>query len=391
MRIVTFLSVILVAACVGCQTSRALKGPIPASPAIGLEDERTERIGKVIRETMHQEKIPGLSIAVVEHGQIVWAQGFGWRDVQRRLPVDVDTQFQAGSISKPLTALGILVLNASGEVDLDTNVNVYLRGWQLNNPFTNQPVTLRELLCHRAGMVPHGFIGYDEYERVPSLLEILNQQNFSLLNSPIKVVQPPGSVYRYSGGGYCVVQKVVEDVTHKPFEDAMSELVLKPIGMSRSNFQQPPLDTNNIACGYGSWMALLGGGRWFVYPQKAAAGLWTTPQDLARFIISVQEAQAGRTTGPVSPAVAHEYLKPHFDPWQGAGVQLDGSGDHRGFFHAGENVGYVACFGATVSMDRGWVIMTNESKGKFAPILNSIVQEFGWKEKNDGAPPAGSP
>lgn len=384
MRIFTLLPVIMVAVCVGCQTSRALKEPIPASKAIGIEDERTERIGRVIRETMRIERIPGLSIAVVERGRVVWAQGFGWRDVKRRLPVDVDTQFQAGSISKPLTALGILVLSASGEVDLDTNVNVYLRGWQLNNPFTNHPVTLRELLCHRAGMVPSRFIGYDEGERVPSLSEVLKERHFSLLNGPIKVVQPPGSVYCYSGGGYCVVQKVVEDVAHKPFEDAMSDLVLKPIGMNRSNFQQPPQDTNNIACGYGSLMALLGGGSWFVYPQKAAAGLWTTPQDLARFIISVQEAQAGRTTGAISPAVAHEFLKPQFDPWQGIGIRLDGSGEDRGFYHAGENVGFVARFGATVSMDRGWVIMTNDRKPKFAPILNSIVHEFGWKGKDNG-------
>lgn len=385
MRIVTSLLVVSVAVCAGCQTSRALKEPIPASPAIGIKDERTERIGRVIQETMRQEKIPGLSIAVVEHGTIVWAQGFGWRDVQRRLPVDTNTQFQAGSISKPLTALGVLILNASGKVDLDTNVNVYLRDWQLSNKFTNDPVTLRELLCHRAGVVPVQYIGYGEDERIPSLLEVLSQRHFSMLNNgPVKVVDPPGSVYRYSGGGYCVVQKVVEDVTHEPFEEAMSKLVLNSMGMSRSNFQQPPQDTNNIACGYGSLVALLGGGRWFVYPQKAAGGLWSTPQDLARFIICVQAAQSGRTAGPVSPAIAREFLKPHFDPWQGAGVRLDGSGEDRGFFHAGKSVGYCAHFGATVSRDRGWVIMTNSRKDNFTPILNAIIQELGWKRKGDG-------
>jgi CubicO group peptidase (beta-lactamase class C family) len=275
-------------------------------------------------------------------------------------------------------------LNAAGKAELDTDVNGYLKDWQLRNPFTNHPVTLRQLLCHRAGMVPHGFAGYSEHRPTPSLVEVLNKRHFSLLNGPIKVAQPPGSGYRYSGGGYCVVQKAVEDITCEPFDAAMSELVLQPMGMSRSSFQQPPQDTNNIACGYGRLKALLGGGRWFIYPQKAAAGLWTTPQDLAQFIIAVQAAHSGRTNGPVSPAIAQEFLKPHFDPWQGAGIGLDGSGKDQGFFHGGENLGYFARFGATVSMDRGWVIMSNAQKDRFTPILNAVVQEFGWKRKGDG-------
>lgn len=384
MRILFFIAAVLAGLSAGCQTGRALKASIPASEPLGLHDERTERIGQVVRETMRKEGIAGCSVAVIDHGQLVWAQGFGWRDVKRRLPVDTDTQFQAGSISKPLSALGVLALNASGKADLDTNVNRYLKGWQLRNGFTNHPVTLRELLCHRAGMVPHGFAGYSEHTQAPSLVEVLDQRHFSLLNGPIKVVHPPGSSYRYSGGGYCVVQKVVEDITGEPFETAMSHLVLQPLGMSRSSFQQPPQDTNNVACGYGTLKALLGGGRWFIYPQKAAAGLWTTPQDLARFIIAVQTAHSGTTTGPISPAIAQEFLKPHFDPWQGAGILLDGSGQGQGFFHGGETLGYFARLGASVSIDRGWVIMSNAQKDKFTPILKAIVEDFGRKRKGGG-------
>ncbi len=145
MRIIPGILIVLVAVCAGCQTSRALKGPIPASQAIGIDDERTDRIGKAIRETMRKEKIPGLSIAVVEHGTTIWAQGFGWRDVKRRFPVDTDTQFQAGSISKPLTALGVLDLKSSGEVDLDTNVNV---SWQRRTPDGRELFTSECLAWH---------------------------------------------------------------------------------------------------------------------------------------------------------------------------------------------------------------------------------------------------
>lgn len=333
---------------------------------------------------MRKENIPGISVAVVDHGKIVWAQGFGWRDVGRKLPVDTDTQFQAGSISKPVTALGVLFLEASGKVDLDTNVNTYLKGWQLNDPFTNNPVTLRELLCHRAGMVPHGFAGYNERRTPPSLVDILNRNNFltgwltANYFGPIKVSKPPGSAYRYSGGGYCVVQKAVEDVTGESFETAMSELVLQPLEMSRSNFQQPPQDTNNIACGYGWIKTISGGGRWRVFPEKAMGGLWATPQDLARFIIAVQEANSGKTSSAITPAIAQEFLKPQFDAWQGIGIRLDGTGENRGFYHAGENSGYFARLGAGVSNGRGWVILSNAQKNKFDPILRSISKEFGW-------------
>lgn len=368
----------------GCETRRALKHSIPTSPALGLQDERTERIGKVIQATMSRENIPGLSLAVIDHGKIIWAQGFGWRDVSRKLPVDTNTQFQAGSISKAVTSLGVLALSAAGKVDLDRDVNGYLKGWQLCNPFTNHPVTLRELLCHRAGMVPHGFAGYDEHQQPPSLLEILNRNNFLTgwltadYFGPIKVVKPPGSAYRYSGGGYCVVQKAVEDVTGEPFEIAMNELVLQPLEMSRSHFQQPPADTNDIACGY-SWLKIIsGGGRWRVYPEKAMGGLWTTPQDLARIIVAVQTADSGRAAGPISPALAKEYLQPQFDAWQGMGIRVDGEGANRGFYHAGENFGYFARFGAGVSNGRGWVIMVNAQKNKFNSIVQAIGKELDW-------------
>ncbi|MGA2865216.1 MAG: serine hydrolase domain-containing protein [Verrucomicrobiota bacterium] len=361
----------------GCQVTRALKQPIPASAPLGGADERTERIAKVVRDTMRKEGIPGLSIAVIDHGEVVWAQGFGWRDIKQRLPVDTNTQFQAASISKPLTALAILRMSASGKVDLDADVNRYLKGWHLESKFLTNPVTLRELLCHRAGTVPHGFTGFSESKPAPSLLDILTTRYF--MNGPVKVTDAPGSLYRYSGGGYCVVQKAVEDVTGEPFELAMNELLLQPMGMERSHFHQPPSaqESENAARGYGWMKAVAYGGRWGVFPQKAAAGLWTTPADLARLVVAVQKANSGENAGPISPAIAQEFLRPQFDPGMGTGVFLDEKGDYHGFFHAGENLGYFARFGAGVSNGRGWVIMSNAQKDRFGPILQAVFQEFG--------------
>ena len=384
-HLVVFLGV-LTALNSGCQVSRALKQPIPASSAVGIHDERTERIGEIIRETMRKEGVPGVSVAVIDQGEIVWAQGFGWRDIAKRLPVDTDTQFQVGSISKPVTALGLLLLKQSGQIDLDKDVNGYFKDWHLDSKWPDKPVTLRLLLCHRAGMIPHGFAGYGESKDPPTLLEVLNKRHTlvgwltgNTLGS-IKVAYPPGSQFRYSGGGYCVVQKVMEDATGEPFETVMSKTLLEPLQMNRSHFRQPPLEqeTGNTARGYGWMKTVAYGGRWGVFPQKAAAGLWATPQDLARLIVAVQKAKAGQAAGPISPALAEEFLTPQFGGPTGIGVFLGGEGENRGFFHGGENLGYGACFGAGVSNGRGWVIMTNAQKDRFAPVLKAIVTEFGW-------------
>jgi CubicO group peptidase (beta-lactamase class C family) len=334
---------------------------------------------------MHKENIPGLSIAVVDHGEVVWAQGFGYRDVAKRLPVDADTQFQAGSISKPVTAVGVLRLKESGQLDLDKDVNGYFKGWHLHSKWPDKPVTLRLLLCHRAGMVPHGFIGFRETRHPPSLSEVLSRHYF--LNGPVKVRYPPGAEFRYSGGGYCVIQKVMEDVTSEPFEEVMRKTLLEPLQMNRSQFQQPPLEqeTGNTARGYGWMKTVAYGGRWGVFPPKAAAGLWTTPQDLARFLVAVQRAKSGEAAGPISPATAEQFLEPQFDDSMGMGIFLDGEGDHRGFFHAGENLGYFAHFGAGVSNGHGWVIMTNAQKDRFDPIVKAVAQEFGWITPNKEA------
>lgn len=380
-----FFLLLCLAAC-GCQTPRALRQAIPASSAIGLQDEHTERIGKVIQETMRKEGIPGVSVAVIDHGKMVWAQGFGWRDAGRKLPVDTETQFQAGSVSKPVTALAVLKLNAAGKLDLDKDVNEYLKGWQLRNKFTNHPVTIRELLCHRGGVVPRSFAGYNEHHEAPSLLEILNRDNFLIgwmtahTFGPVKVNEPPGSAYHYSGGGYTVIQKAVEDTTGKSFESVMDELVLQPLGMNRSHFQQPPQDTNNIARGYGWMLTFSGGGRWRVLPEKAMGGLWSTPEDLARLIIAVQEANAGKNSGAITSELAHLFLTPQFDGWQGMGIRLDGPENKRVFYHYGENFGFYMRMAGGVTDGRGWIIMTNAQKTKFNPILRAIRDEFGWKE-----------
>jgi hypothetical protein len=147
--------------------------------------------------------------------------------------------------------------------------------------------------------------------------------------------------------------------------------------MTRSHFHQPPHsgETQNIAQGYGICRGILFHDRWRVFPQQAPAGLWSTPSDLARLILAIQAAQSGAATGPMTPAIAREFVRPQFDGWMGMGVFLDGQGEGRGFWHAGETWGYFARFGAGVSNGKGWIIMCNAQNDCFQPILQAIARE----------------
>ena len=367
----------------GCQVNRALRKSIPSSAPIGIQDERTDRIGAVIKKTMRRKGVPGVSVAVIDGGELVWAQGFGWRDIEKRLPIDTETLFQAGSISKSITALAVLVLNVAGSIDLDQDVNSIMKNWQLPSNYPNQPVTLRHLLTHQAGTVPKAFMGFHESRQAPTLMEVLNGHSwyvFGILR-PVKVIEPPESRYRYSGGGYCVVQKVLEDSEGESFATIMNQNLFVPLRMTHSCFQHLPGEEiiQNTAHGYGWLHGILFRGRWRIYPESAAAGLWTTPSDLARMIVAVQRAFTGDSSGPLSPETAKEFLRPQFEPQMGMGVFLGGEEGDRTFYFGGVNWGYVSKFSASVTNGRGWVIMSNgQNMDYFDPIIEAISEVLHW-------------
>jgi len=325
--------------------------------------------------------VPGVGIAVIHGGKIEWARGFGVTKIGGP-PVTPDTLFQAASISKPVTAMAVLHLVQSGKLDLDTDVNQYLKTWKLPaNTFTeHSKVTLRELLTHTAGLTVHGFPGYASDAALPTLVQVLNGEP-PANSAPIRVDTEPGTIWRYSGGGYVIAQQLLQDATGDPFPKLMQDTVLGPIGMNRSTYEQP-LPKNRldeVALPYRQDGQPVPGGP-HVYPEMAPAGLWTTPSDLARYAIEVQKSLAGTFNHVLSTAMVRQMLTPGLNH-QGLGPQIGGSGKHLYFAHDGANEGY-RCSLVAYNDGDGAVIMTNGDNGGplMSEILRSVAREYNWPD-----------
>lgn len=332
-------------------------------------------------QRMRDLKVPGVSIAVIDSFRIAWARGYGVREAGSSDPVTTETLFQAASISKPIAALAALRLVQEGKLDLDEDVNRGLTSWKVpENRFTaTQPVTLRRLLSHSAGLTVHGFRGYAATEQVPTLRQVLDSQP-PTNSAPIRADTFPGARWRYSGGGYTVMQQLLMDVAGHSFPELMRAYVLDPLGMAHSTYEQPLPQhlVGKAASGHRSNGTVVVG-KWHTYPEMAAAGLWTTPSDLARYAIHVSLAAAGRSSSVLSQATAAQMLTVQSGTY-GLGPSLSGKGRDASFSHGGANEGFRAFFIAFPERGQGAVLMTNSDAGGTVAleILRAIAEEYDW-------------
>lgn len=347
-------------------------------PAVSLKGAPSRR---ALADEMAALKVPGVSIAVIHDGKIEWARGFG---VTRRgrAPVTAETLFQAGSVSKPVAAMAALRLVQEGKLSLDGDVNATLKSWTLPpSAFTaSKPVTLRALLSHTAGTTVHGFAGYAAGEAVPTLPQVLSGAP-PANSAPVIVDQPVGETYRYSGGGYSIAQQMMIDATGKPFPALVRDSVFKPIGMVHSTEDQP-LDAARlarIAWPHDATGVPIPGGP-HTYPEMAAAGLWTTAEDLARFVIDLQRSANGRADGVLSPEMTKTMLTPVKGGY-GLGLNVGGAGPRKYFAHDGSNAGYKATLVGYPDGD-GVVVMTNGDQGYQLgeEIVRAVAAEYGWPD-----------
>ncbi len=333
-----------------------------------------------IRDRMEFYKVPGVSIAVIHNFAVDWARGYGALEAGGSDLVDAETLFQAASISKPLTAMGILSLSRAGILALDDEVNWKLDSWRIpDNNFTAvRSVTVRHLLSHMAGTPSFGYFGYFAGQQLPSLVEILDGQRPPANSPAIRVGLVPGTEFHYSNGGFLILQQLAMDVTGMHFAEWMQAEILSKLKMNHSTFQQPlpPELAVNAASGH------LGDGspipdRWMIYPELASSGVWTTPTDLARFVIEIQNSLSGKSNRVLSVDSVREMLRPQA-PNYGLGIQV--SSDGTLFYHTGANRGFRSIILGYPRTGDGAVIMTNSDKGDELrlEIIRAIAAEYGW-------------
>jgi len=334
-----------------------------------------------IRAQMAMRKVPGLSLAIIDKGKVVYAKGYGVSAPGGKTPVTTETRFLAGSISKSVAAVGALKLVEAGTLSLDGNVNDKLTTWKVpDNGFTGtEKVTLRRILSHTAGLTVHGFGGYEVGTPVPTLTQILD--GTPPANSPaVRVDTTPGAMWRYSGGGYTIMQLMMDDVTGQPFDQWMATNVIAPFGMTRSSFAQPPSAAFAPFTAAGQYAP--GNpvpGRWHLYPEMAAAGLWTTATDLAQFVIAIQQSYAGTANPVISQAMTRQMLT-NVQGDDGLGVFLDTSTGSLLFSHGGRDDGFDAYMGGYAETGQGVAIMinANDNSGMVRRIYEFVARQYNW-------------
>lgn len=339
--------------------------------------------GLALAARMRRFHVPAVGIAVISNGRLAWARGYGVLEAASSQRVDTATLFQAGSISKAVTAVGAMRLVERGTLSLDEDVNRRLKSWKLPpSPGTaGRPATLRTLLSHTAGLNVPSFGGYEAGALMPTVLQILRGE--APANTPAVAVEGTPGEWSYSGGGTMVVQQLMSDATHLAFASLMHQLILEPAGMRRSTFDQPlaPERVGNAAAGHTAAGPLPG--RWRTYPELAAAGLWSTPSDLARFGAALLQSLGPIGSGTLLyEASLREMLIRRQGGW-GLGFVVSGTGDSVIFGHDGSTAGFTSRLLLRAATRDGLVVMTNgESEALIDEIVRSVAREYGWPEES---------
>lgn len=321
-----------------------------------------------IQERMKHYYVQGLSITLLEGGEISGTDNYGLLEVESNRTANEDSIYSACSISKFLTGVLVLKIVEEGLLDLDDDVNENLKSWKVpENDFTkNKKVTLRNLLSHQSGIKdPEGsFPELNSKVGVPSMVELLEGKTL-YCKTPIDVQCEPESEFHYSDAGFCIIQQLIEDVTKKPFHQVMNEQIFEPLGMANSHFNTTMLevDRQNFSCGHNKNGELVYG-KYPIYPYPAASGLWTTSLNLAKLVLELMNAVKGESKVGISESLAKEMITPQRGKsWTGLGVFLEGSEKELEITSLGWGVGFQCMMVAFPYLEKGAIIMTNAELG----------------------------
>jgi CubicO group peptidase (beta-lactamase class C family) len=342
---------------------------------------RADALDDVAVRSLADRKVPGASVAIIRSGALAVTRCYGTLKAGGTEPVDADTLFQAASISKPVTAMAVLRLVQEGRFGLDQDINEILRSWKVpGNRFTAaHSVTVRAILSHTAGLTVGGFPGYRIGDPLPTLTQILS--GTPPASTPaIEVDVEPGTLYRYSGGGYTILHLLVAEQSGKAFPVALKGMVLSPLEMTRSTFEQPLPErlVGNVAAGHDRSGAAVKGG-WHVYPELAPDGLWSTPTDLAKLAIEVDRSLRGESNRVLNPELTRFMVTRGLGA-HGLGFEVNGEGPSLRFRHDGSNRGYRCRLVFYPELREGAVLMTNGGRGDevIVDLMRELRSQYGW-------------
>ena len=330
-----------------------------------------EEIENEIPQLLQDFSIPGAAIAIIENGEIILQKGYGFADIEKGLKVNTKTGFNIGSISKTVAAWGVMKLVHEGKVELDAPAETYLSRWHLpKSEYDSDEVTIRRLLSHTAGLSLHGYPGWSPKDSLPSIEESLNGKN----NGPgrVEIIHEPGTKWKYSGGGFTILQLIIEEVSGEKFEDYMQTKVLDPLGMRNSSYK---IDDKILAASASEYDAYREAIDFELFTAQAAAGLHTNMEDFSRFALASLYAHKGhQKNNPVLPAeIVQQMMEPApaSNGGYGLGYQIRTREKLNGLSgHGGANSGWHAIFRVDPISHDGFIVFTNGGAGYH---LNNLV------------------
>ena len=350
---------------------------------IGAHDASKSYIQQIeneIHKQMKSNAVPGVAIAIVENGEVVLSKGYGLANVAERVPVTMHTIFELASISKTISAIGILRLVELGKLTLDSPATAYLKSWKFSpSNFDYEKISIRHLLNHTAGLVPTYYSGETSLDELPTLTDSLN--GIKNPSDRLAVAYEPGSSFLYTGSGYTLLQLIVEEVTGIPFQEYMKREIFERIGLTSTTFDPQTLDRKRLAISYDLFGSKI---KHHFYTEQAAAGLYSTASDLSvlmTYLVSLYHLPKERSEeGLISPQSLRLMMASNQNNYA-LGFEVEALNENRLLaFHTGDNYGMRSgLFLLPMQMD-GLAILVNSDNGL------ELVEEIGnmWLELRTG-------
>ena len=359
-----FIAFIIAAAVV---SATVIVFPIGSAP----EDALSAYLDTRIPAIMDAYDIPGTCVALIDDGAPVWSKAYGYADVGAGRKMTTDDYMRVQSISKSVTAWGVMTLAEQGRIDLDAPASRYLESWTLpDSPYPND-ITVRQLLTHTAGLdIGNFLVRYDPRGDVPPLRESLS--------GDVKYMREPGAAFAYSNTGYNMLELLIEDVTGRDFAEYMQQEIMRPLGMADATFEWNADFSPPVPYGYGTDGEAV---PVYVYPEKGSGGLFATVDDIAAFAAAgmkgsgqtvVNEQSVGAIYSPAADDLGMYSLA--YDAY-GFGHYIETLPDGAyAVAHGGQGTGWMTHFQSVPNTGDGIVILTNSQRSW--PMISYIIGDW---------------